>query len=171
MLVYSFPVQAVTFSLGVDMTYLIESVLKNDLCELRAGLAQGGDPNERSGDGRTLLILATIEGELEMVKLLLEQGGDINAQDDLGYSALHYAAQNYLPKIATHLVGWGARVDIEDNHGNTPLGRAVFDSRGRGEVITILLNAGADKNHCNKHSQTPLSLAKLIANFDIAQFF
>jgi ankyrin repeat protein len=69
------------------------------------------------------------------------------------------------------LIDAGAIVDLQDNNGNTPLGTATFESRGRGEMISILLRAGADRNCPNAHGQTPLKLAKLIANYDVAKFF
>ncbi len=153
------------------MASLIDSVLTNDLRGLQAGLLQGADPNERDANGRTLLIHAAIDGKLEIAKVLLEQSADVNAQNGLGYSALHYAAQNYFPELATLLIGHGAMVDAEDIHGNTPLGRAVFESKGRGGVIAVLLEARADRNHRNKHGKTPTDLAKLIANYDTTQFF
>lgn len=153
------------------MASLIEHVFKNDLGGLQAGLSQGENPNERDGDKRTPLIHAAIDGKLEAAKLLLEGGVDIGAQDSYGYTALHYAAQNYFPELAALLIGLGAKVEAEDNHGNTPLGRAVFESKGRGELISILLKAGADRNHRNKHGKTPMDLATLIANYNIAQFF
>ena len=117
------------------------------------------------------MIHATVDGKLEFAKVLLDAGTDVNARDYIGYSALHYAAQNYLPEMATLLIAHGADVDAEDQYGNTPLWRATFDSKGRGELITILLKAGADRNHLNKKGKTPLDLAKLIANYDVLQFF
>jgi len=153
------------------MTNLIERVFTNDIDGLRDSLAQGADPNKRSGDGRTPLIHAAIDGKLAVAKLLLDHGADVNAQDGLGYSALHYSAQNYLLEMAALLIAHGAKVDAEDNHGNTPLARAAFDSKGRGALISILLKAGADRNHRNRHGQTPLNLAQLIANYNVAQFF
>jgi uncharacterized protein len=156
---------------GINMDSLIDCVFKNDLPTLRKALAQGADPNERDGDGRTSLIHAAIDEKLEVAKLLLESGGDADSQDDLGNSALHYAAQEHHVGIAGLLISHGARVDVEDSHGNTPLWRAVFNSKGRGDLIAALLNAGANRNHRNKRGKTPIDLASTIANYDVAQFF
>jgi ankyrin repeat protein len=65
----------------------------------------------------------------------------------------------------------GARVDPVNRHGNTPLWDAVFNSKGRGELIELLRAAGADPRYANAAGQTPLSLARLIANYEVAQFF
>lgn len=154
------------------MESLVEFVFKNDLDGLRIALAQGSDPNERDSDGRTPLIHAAIDNRLEAAKLLLDSGAEVDAQDELGNSPLHYAAQDHHPDMALLLINeGGASVDVVDIHGNTPLWRAVFNSRGRGELITILLKGGADRNHRNKRGKTPVDLARTIANYDIAKFF
>jgi uncharacterized protein len=153
------------------MVSLFECVFENNLEALRAGLAQGGDPNERDEEERTPLIHAAIDNNLEVAKLLLDSGAQVDAQDDLGNSALHYAAQEHHLEMASLLIGCGARIDIQDLHGNTPLWRAVFNSRGRGELITMLLKAGGDRNHRNKYGKTPLDLARTIANYNVTQFF
>lgn len=153
------------------MASLIESVLKNELEGLRVRLSHGADPNERDTDGRSPLIYAAIRGRSEIARLLFEHRVGVDTQDGLGYSALHYVAQNYFCEFARLLIRHAATVDVEDNHGNTPLGRAVFESQGRGVMISILLDAGADRNHQNKYGKTPMDLAKLIANYDVTQFF
>jgi ankyrin repeat protein len=53
------------------MASLIDCVFKNDLPNLRKALAQGADPNERDGDGRTPLTHAAIDNGLDVAKLLL----------------------------------------------------------------------------------------------------
>jgi ankyrin repeat protein len=58
-----------------------------------------------------------------------------------------------------------------NEHGNTPLFVAVFNSRGRGDLIRLLRASGADPRKENVHGQTPLGLARLIGNYDVAQFF
>lgn len=121
-------------------------------------------------DGRSLLTLAVIEKQYEVVELLLTTNMDMDHQDSLGFTPLHYAAQDGQEKLVRLLVESGATVDSIDHHGNTPLFKAVFNSFGKGEVITYLLSKGADKNLKNNHGVSPLELAKRIANYDIEQF-
>lgn len=121
--------------------------------------------------GRTPLHCAVISHDVTKVRELLASGANPCAQDDNGWTPLHFAAQNYLPEIAALLIQHGAAVDAQDTHGNTPLSRAVFDSRGRGEIIAVLRRAGADSTRVNTHGVSPLSLARTIANYDVEQFF
>lgn len=127
--------------------------------------------NERDADGRTPLIHAAIDNKLPAAILLLDFGATADSQDKLGNTALHYAAQDQHQEMASLLIARGANVEIEDAYGNTPLGRAVFNSRGRGELICVLLKAGADKNHRNASGMTPFELAKSIGNYGLLPYF
>jgi ankyrin repeat protein len=62
-------------------------------------------------------------------------------------------------------------VDAANSYGNTPLSTAVFNSRDRGELIQLLRHQGADPWHPNNTGQTPAGTARLIGNYDVAQFF
>jgi uncharacterized protein len=121
--------------------------------------------------GRTELHLAAVENELDKVRALIDSGADVNARDQDGFTPLHLAAQEYAVAIARLLVDSGAEVDAFNRYGNTPLFTAVFNSRGRGEVIELLRAAGADPARANAAGQTPVGLARLIANYDVAGFF
>jgi ankyrin repeat protein len=58
-----------------------------------------------------------------------------------------------------------------NEHGNSALFVATFNSRGRGELIGLLRERGADPDQLNRHGQTPRGLANLIGNYDVARFF
>ena len=136
-----------------------------------SALEAGADINERDSDGRTALHHATIEGEERLVDLLLGRTAQPALADHEGWTPLHYAARGYELPIARRLLDAGAPVDVLDAHGNTPLFRAVFDSRGRGEMIRLLLQAGADRDRKNRHGTSPWDLAETISNYDVKQWF
>ncbi len=121
--------------------------------------------------GRTELHYAANEGNLEEVRRQIALGSDPNAQDDDGWCALHFAAQFNSAPITEALLQAGAKPDLKDLFGNTPLFTAVFNSRGEGAVIGLLRVAGADPHAANDSGVTPLGLARTINNFNVAQFF
>jgi ankyrin repeat protein len=130
--------------------------------------------NDRPGVdryGRTDLHYAALAGDASKVKELLAGGLDPGVLDDDGRTPLHAAAQAWCPACCTALLEAGAAVDSADVNGNTPLWVAVFESRGRGEIIKLLRDRGADPTRPNRHGVSPLKLARTIANFNLRQFF
>jgi ankyrin repeat protein len=121
--------------------------------------------------GRTPLHYAANEADVELCHSLLRAGADPNAQDDNGWTPLHFAAQAYSSPVTALLLEASADTQLRDSFGNTPLHKAVFRSRGDGSVIALLRNAGADPNALNNHGVSPVSLARNVANYDLAQFF
>lgn len=117
---------------------------------------------------------AVIDKDIERVQELLlstKLKEIVNLRDTAGWTALHFAAQEGSIEIAKLLIEAGAEIDAQDSHGNTPLMKAVFNSKGQGDMILLLRQHGADPYKSNKHSQTPLGLARLIANYNIMQYF
>ena len=122
-------------------------------------------------EGRTALHYAALSNDLPEVRRLLEAGFVAGAADKSGRTPLHFAAQEYSVDAAVQLIQHGAPVDPQDSHGNTPLSNAVFYSQGRGELIRLLREAGADPHLKNRHGVSPISLARTVANYDLRQFF
>lgn len=114
---------------------------------------------------------AALRGDVSEIEVLLESGVDPNAGDANGFAALHFAAQEYQVNAARALLDGGALVDQKNRFGNTPLFVAVFNSRGRGELIELLRSRGADPRAENGSGQTPLGLAQLIANYNVEVYF
>ncbi|MBS0371679.1 MAG: ankyrin repeat domain-containing protein [Proteobacteria bacterium] len=130
--------------------------------------------NERPGVdrmGRTELHYAALDADLAKVNALLLAGADPNAMDDNGFSPLHFSTQSNSLSVSDALLQAGAKVDLTDANGNTPLSIAAFNSNGGGELIELLLGAGADRNKENNYGVSPIGLAKSIANYDLVQFF
>ncbi|MGW3447333.1 ankyrin repeat domain-containing protein [Streptomyces sp. NPDC001076] len=125
----------------------------------------------RDRQGRTPLHAAALRGDLTEVERLIGVGADPSAADSNGFTPLHLAAQEGHAGAAEALLNAGAEVDRRNRFGNTALFVAVFNSRGRGDVISLLRERGADPMAENASGQTPLGLARLIANFDVAQYF
>jgi len=121
--------------------------------------------------GRTPLHYAALANDTDAVSRLLSEGADPNVPDRDGFTALHFAAQQSAVAAAEALLAAGAQIDPVNSYGNTPLFTAVFNSRGRGELIRLLRRHGADPWRPNNTGHTPVGTARIIANYDVAQFF
>jgi len=122
-------------------------------------------------EARSALHYAARDGDLTAVRQLVDAGEDVNLADRRGWTPLHFAAQALSAEVAEYLLAHGAVIDAQDMHGNTPLSTATFQSRGDGAVIRLLRQGGADPHKANKSGVSPLSLARSIANFNVAQFY
>lgn len=120
---------------------------------------------------RSPLHIAAMEDDVPTIETLLSSGDSPDRQDEQGFTPLHFAAQQNSLSAAAALLRAGATVDVENAFGNTALFVAVFNSHGRGELIGLLRSHGANPLHRNASGQTPVGLARLIANYDVAQFF
>lgn len=121
--------------------------------------------------GRTALHYAAADGDVSNVRKRLAEGIAPDTADADGWTPLHFAAQSNAADIAKLLLESGATVDPRDSHGNTPLAKAVFNSRGDGDMIKLLRSNGADPYVQNEYGISPLKLARTIANYDVRQFF
>jgi ankyrin repeat protein len=146
------------------------AVQGRDLSGLEKLLVGGADANEGDSEGMTPLMEAAITGQEEVVDLLLANGAKASAVDKSGWTALHFAVQEWRPEIVRKLINAGAPVDAQDRDGNTPLMRAVFESKGRGDIIRMLLDAGADQTRTNKSGVSADKLARTISNYDVAKY-
>lgn len=152
------------------MSPILDAVLSSNVNTVRDVVTHGAPLDEADAEQHTPLMEAVLTNQPEMVRVLLDAGVDVNAGDNEGWTALHFAAQDFLLNIAGELLSRGANVDALDLNGNTPLWRAVFNSRGRSEMIRLLLTHGANKDLPNKTGVSPSRLAASITNFDVARF-
>ena len=115
-------------------TPFLTAALAGDLTVMKLLLKHGADPNIPTFAGTTALMAAAgvnwvfdqtfDEGQpalLEAVKLCVELGMDVNAVNSMGLTALHGAANRGSDDIIRYLVQQGARLDVKDAEGRTPL--------------------------------------------------
>ncbi|MEW1811810.1 ankyrin repeat domain-containing protein [Pseudarthrobacter phenanthrenivorans] len=121
--------------------------------------------------GRSPLHYAALTNDAAEVTRLIAEGEAPDSSDSQGFTPLHLASQEHALAAATALLNLGAMVDPANSFGNTPLFVAVFSSRGRPEMIDLLRSRGANPLHPNEAGQTPVGLARLIGNYDVAQYF
>ncbi len=114
----------------------------DDVPTLKAAIALGGNPKAITSPYRgTALIAAAHLGHDGVVKILIEAGAPLDHINNLNWTAMIEAVilGNGGPRhVATlrHLVEAGARRDIADREGRTPLDHAR--SRGYAAMVQIL---------------------------------
>jgi len=95
---------------------------------------------------------------VEKIKAVIPLGLDINVFGDYaGLTLFHYAAQNGHMGLLYTLLEAGARVDVRDEHGWTPLQCAAFN--GTVDAIRALLARGADPSLVTKGGKYPIRFA------------
>ena len=85
----------------------------------------------------------------ETATALLETGADANASNEAGDTALHMAARRRLDAVVQLLGDHGARLDMKNKSGQTPLSMASSPSRTGGDTSTadLLRRLGASEEH------------------------
>ena len=151
--------------------------MKGQLDVVRAQLAAGEDPNVGwTKNGAPLpnpspLHDAACWGHEAVCRLLLEHGADPNIVADRREPPLHYACSDEEircpPSIATLLLDFGADIDATDGLGRTPLMHACWTSTSNVELVTILLDRGA--NILKGIPSTPLWVAVDAGKVEVAR--
>src|SRR5262249_37712533 len=136
-----------------------------DAAAVRALLARGAEVNAplrtnehyNSDWGSTPLHFAAASGQRDAVMALLSAGADVNARNDHGVTPLHRAVK--YPDIAQLLIERGAKVDVGDGAGRTPLHWTGNDAADCRATASLLIRSGASVSARNRDGRTPLHLA------------
>jgi len=115
-------------------TPFIRAALSGDIEVMRLLLEHGADPNIATTQGSTALMAAAginwipaqtfsrSEADyVEAVKLCLERGAPVNATNSLGLAPIHGAANRGWVSVIQILADHGAKLDVKDNAGRTPM--------------------------------------------------
>jgi ankyrin repeat protein len=154
--------------LGTGTTPLLRAAKAGDAAAIEVLLAKGGDAKIPTKVGFTPVMAAAGLGSKEedttgrkkteaeaiaSIKLCLDAGADVNAVNNQGDTALHGAAQKGYDQVVQFLVDHGAKLDIKDKRGRTPLDAAMG----------LMGNGGFDGTRRDVHESTAALLRKLMA--------
>jgi ankyrin repeat protein len=145
-------------------TPFLRAALSGDITVMRLLLENGADPNIPTDEGTTPLMTAAginwvtmqtnsrSDGEyLEAAQLCLDHGADVNAVNAEGFTAMHGAANRGFDAMVKLLAEHGARLDIKDKVGRTPLtfAQGVFlagyPPQAKPSTIALLHQLAGDK--------------------------
>ena len=167
-------------------TKLISAIFESNARSAAALMEKGVDLNQSDSLGNTPLVLALTPRESlepvgvvskmnrqtsikreddarkKIVPLLLAKGANPNSSGTLGRTALMQVAALGRDKvwnlqIASKLIDKGARINAQDDYGNTPL--ILASDIGAVGLIDLFLKHGADPNIRNCRNESALSLA------------
>ena len=115
-------------------TPFLRAAAAGDVTVMKLLLEHGADPSIATSGGTTPLMVAAgvnwavdetyTEGPaalLEAVMLAHSLGNDVNAVNSMGVAAIHGAANRGANDVIEYLAANGARLDIADKQGRTPL--------------------------------------------------
>jgi ankyrin repeat protein len=154
--------------LGTGATPLLRAAKAGDTEVLKVLLAKGADVKLTTKFGMTPVMAAAGLGAKEedttgrkktepeaiaSIKLCLDAGADVNALDNQSDTALHGAAQKGYDQVVQFLVDHGAKLDVKDKRGRTPLDAAMG----------LMGNGGFDGSRRDVHESTAALLRKLMA--------
>jgi ankyrin repeat protein len=103
----------------------------------------------------------------QAVQALLAKKADVNATQPDGATALHWAAYAEDVDTTAALLRAGAKVDVRNNYGVSPL--ALAAKNGNARIIDLLMKAGADPNdkiNFLNADETPLMHAARAGSLD-----
>jgi ankyrin repeat protein len=131
---YMLPLGSLEWVDFTGQTAFIRAAQSGDVPVMRRLLEKGADPNITTFNGTTALMAAAgvnwVAGQtfsesparwLEAVQLCLELGSDVDAVNAMGLAAVHGAANRGSDDILELLVKHGAKIDVPDKEGRTPL--------------------------------------------------
>lgn len=120
---------------------------------LQALLDNGADPNHPGLAGSTVVHAAAIADDPDYLRRLLDKGADPNVRHRIsGAPPLSGAAGPRTDAQFRMLLERGAKPDLADNGGNTPLHIAAMINAG--QHVLLLLERGANPNARNAQNAT-----------------
>lgn len=146
-----------------DSSYLRSAIMNGDIIKVQEIVGKHGI-DAFDGDKRTAIIWASLFGQIEILNWLISNGADVNHKDRIGNSSLHFCGEEQNIEAARILLKNGANPNILNEHENTPLWTALFNAKGRFELVKLLMINGANPTLKNKYGTSADDMAIKIYN-------
>lgn len=149
---------ALTDTMSQGHTPIHEAAIQGDVDIMELLLSHGADVNALSWDDKQPLFYAVHFGNVEVVKVLLSHEADPNffssyaAEKDEPPTCLHLAAAKDNVEIMAALLDGGAKPDLRDSAGATPIFRSV-EARSL-DGVRLLRRYGASLDVVSSNKKT-----------------
>lgn len=170
---------------GATPMSLAAEIANREILELL--LDAGADVDSPNPEGQTALMAVARTGNIEAAKLLLDRGAEVDARESWGgQTALMWASARRHPEMIALLISHGAEIDARSTHrdyqrhvtaegrpknldsgGLTPLLYAVRENCLA--CVDVLLGEGAEIDLPDPDGVSPLGVAIMNANWDVAK--
>lgn len=158
---------------------LTAACYNNNFNKAKILIEYGADVNLSDGSGKTPLYTILNgnlkEDSIKTLELLIEKDVDINQKFEHGATPLmlavsrsgykDYPSIKVLKNLVMLLIEKGAKIDVTDDYGKTPLMWACSGGFNN-DIITLLLQKGADKNALSAEKCTALDYLKKMYEHD-----
>ncbi|TGJ99496.1 hypothetical protein EHO59_16715 [Leptospira semungkisensis] len=125
--------------------------------------------NTRDIRGNTPLHYAILADDEELIAKFIRDGKDINARNNIGFAAVHYAAETQNLFALELLKKAGASFDVLGDPGFSPLSIAIFNNAIYA-VKFLVEKAKMSPNGMAREVEVPLVLAIQLNNLEIARY-
>ena len=133
-----------------------------DVNMVKAEVEKGNNPAQFNASSFDPVVLAiNASAPTETIKYLLSQpGNDINKLTHDGRNYIHWAASRGNAELIAYLLDKGAKVDVEDTHGSTPMLFAVNGGQQNTKIYDLFIAHGLNlKKEVNADGANALLLA------------
>lgn len=149
-------VNKVTFTGGTPFMF---SVLGNEQAIAKWLYGLGANIDAQGSNGWSAMTIAAAKGQTELLRWLISIGADVNAADVYQFSPLMRAVDTgHIDAVAELLNAPGIKIDSQDEANNTALHYAVVGQRA--DMVTLLLQAGANRTIQNRNGQSAQTMAQ-----------
>lgn len=117
-----------------------------DVATIQAEISKGSDPAASNANGFDGVVNAiNANAPAESIKFMLTQkGNDVNKITHDSRTYVYWAASRGNLEIVEYLLGKGAKTDLQDSHGASPMGFAAGAGQTNTKIYDAFLKAGAD---------------------------
>ncbi|WP_300005802.1 ankyrin repeat domain-containing protein [uncultured Cedecea sp.] len=144
-------------------TPLMAATHANQIEVARLLIDKGADVNARDSIEDSPYLYAGARGLQEILVMTLNHGADLKSLNRYGGTALIPAAERGHVETVQTLIDAGVEVDYVNRLGWTALIEAIVLGDGSdkyGQIVTRLIQGGADVNKADGKGNSPLTLAK-----------